>query len=544
MMSSRNRVEEDLRQSEEIFKKAFHASPEALMIRRLRDNAIIDLNPAFEQVTGYTRQEVFRNPNVFFEMLTGPDYNGLIPKLVASGQPVINFEVQFRHRSGETRDALITAEHVEIKGEKCLLVIGRDITEVKQMERSKISAEAAERANKAKSEFISRMSHELRTPLNAVLGFTELLEMEDPTPKQLDNLQHVSRAGQHLLKLVGEVLDIARIEAQQIDLTTEPIEVDSILRECLDLIKPVAQQYEIEVDVVHPPAQSANGRRNGRSDTGGELWVLADRQKLRQTLLNLLSNAIKYNKQDGRVTVKSTHNGDGYGYVRMSVEDTGQGIAPEQMSRLFVPFERLGANRRHIEGTGLGLALSKLLVEAMGGKIGVDSTPGVGSTFWIELPRVVMHSAAGSEAGDKKDEGMNAAVVGVTGITGKVLYIEDNASNLKLVEGIMRHRQAVRLVSAMNGADGVEAARRELPDLILLDLNLPDMHGEEVLKRLQELKEIAGVPVVIVSADANREQIDHLAALGAHSYMTKPLDVQRLLALIDEMLTVKSNPAI
>lgn len=533
MMASRNRVEEDLRQSEEVFKKAFHASPEALMIRRLKDNVIIDLNPAFEEVTGYTRQEVFKNPNVFFELLTGPDYNGVIPRMVASGQPVVNVEVRFKHRTGEERDALITAEPVEIKGEKCLLVIGRDITEIKQLERSRISAEAAERANKAKSEFLSRMSHELRTPLNAVLGFAELLEMEDPTPRQLDNLSHISKAGKHLLKLVGEVLDIARIEAQQIDLTTEPVAVTGILRECLDLIGPSAQQSDVDIKLL--PTQGPPSKSEAQG-SGEDQWVLADRQKLRQTLLNLLSNAVKYNKQGGVVTVRSSHNGNGY--VRISVDDTGMGIAADQMGRLFMPFERLGANRRHIEGTGLGLALSKLLVEAMAGRIGAESKQEIGSTFWVELPRVVIHAAKNSNVDEERHEGMNDAAAGVTG---KVLYIEDNISNLKLVEGIMRHRQGVRLTSAMNGTDGIEAARRVVPDLILLDLNLPDIHGEEVLKRLQKMGETAGTPVVVVSADANRDQIEHLKAIGAHSYMTKPLDVQRLLALIDDLLGQKSK---
>lgn len=534
MISNRNRAEEELKQSEEVFKKAFHASPEALMIRRLRDNVILDLNPAFEQVTGYSRDEVMRNPDIFLTLLTGPSYNGAIPKLLATGQPVVNMEVKFLHKNGETRDALITAEHVDVRGEECMLVIGRDITEIRQIERTRISAEAAERANKAKSEFLSRMSHELRTPLNAVLGFTELLEMESPTPRQADSLKHISKAGQHLLKLVSEVLDIARIEAQQINLTTEPIPVNGILKECLDLIGPSAQQGDvnIEVEPTHGPES-----KDGTTDTS-EQWVLADRQKLRQTLLNLLSNAIKYNKKGGTVTVGSTHNGNGY--VRISVADTGYGIPKEKMGRLFMPFERLGVGRRNIEGTGLGLALSKLLVEAMAGRMGAESSEDTGSVFWVELPRIVQQGLPNSaHDGDNEDD------VDETGdrIKGKVLYIEDNVSNLRLVEGILRHRSGVQLVSAMTGEEGLDVANREKPDLILLDLNLPDIHGEEVLRRLQAMPGMARTPIVVVSADANPGQIENLKANGAHSYMTKPVDVQKLLALLDEMLAPATETA-
>ncbi|MGA7733235.1 MAG: cache domain-containing protein [Chloroflexia bacterium] len=529
MLAACNKVEEDLRQSEEVFKKAFQASPEALLIRRLRDNAVIAANPAFEQVTGYTRQEVFSDPNIFFEMLAGHDYGGVASRLLASGQPVVDYEVQFRHKSGEIRECMLTAEHVEIRGEQCLLVIGRDITDIRQAERVRLAAEAAEEANRAKSEFLSRMSHELRTPLNAVMGFTELMEMEDATPRQLDNLQHIRRAGQHLLKLVEEVLDIARIEAQQINLSPEPIAVEGILQECLDLIGPSAQQGEVEVGMA--PRRETEEKGVARSETG-EQWVLADRQKLRQTLLNLISNGIKYNRQGGSVTVGVEHNGNGY--VRISVTDTGYGIPADQMDRLFVPFERLGAGRRNVEGTGLGLALCKALVEAMAGRIGVESKYGDGSTFWVELPRVVLHSTASGKPGGAWQE---AGPVGDRSrVTGQVLYIEDNLSNLKLIEGVLRHRPGVRVVSSMTGAEGLEAARRSRPDLVLLDLNLPDMHGEEVLRRLREVDGVAQVPVVVVSADANPAQIEHLRSLGVHSYVTKPVDVQRLLALIDDVL--------
>ncbi len=540
MLAARNRVEEDLQQSEEVFKKAFQASPEALLIRRLSDNAVLDVNPAFEEVTGFSRKEVYDEPNVFFELLAGPDYLGVVPNMLASGQPVVNYEVQFRHKSGEMRDALITAENVEIRGERCLLVIGRDITEIRQAERARLAVEAAESANKAKSEFLSSMSHELRTPLNAVLGFTELLEMENPTQRQYENLEHIRNAGQHLLKLVNEVLDMARIEAQQINLAPEPVPVSDILKECVDLIAPSAQRDNIEIRVAsNGPANDgswneAAGKGKGQS---AEQWVLADRQKLRQTLLNLLSNAIKYNHEGGSVTVGSSH--DGNGYIRISVADTGEGISPEQMKRLFVPFERLEAGRRNIEGTGLGLALSKLLVEAMAGRIGVESEQGSGSTFWVELPRVVLRAHDQDRPRDEI-EGSSMDEVTHETTTGNVLYIEDNLSNLKLVEGILRHRPGVKLAAAVTGGEGLEAARQSKPDVILLDLNLPDMHGEEVFRQLRDGETTAQIPVVIVSADASPDQIRHLESLGAYSYVTKPVDIHRLLGLIDDLLGKQS----
>ena len=384
-------------------------------------------------------------------------------------------------------------------------------------ELSQATAEA-DRANRAKSEFLSRMSHELRTPLNAILGFGQLLEMDALSGRQGESVGHILRAGRHLLGLIDEVLDISRIEAGRLRLSLEPVPVRETLGQAMQLVRPSAAAMDVSVQ-----AEAI--------DEG--LHVLADRQRLQQVLLNLLSNAIKYNRPRGTVRVACATTGE---RLRIAVTDTGAGIAADKLARLFVPFDRLGAEATGVEGTGLGLALSKTLVDAMRGTLEVQSAQGAGSTFSVELPVVPAPGAARAAAAVELSEAAAPA------LPRTILYIEDNVSNLRLVESVLRRRPNLTVLSAMQGRVGVDLARDHRPDLILLDRHLPDIDGEQVFQLLQDDPRTRAIPVVILSADAVAAGMQALLARGVRAYLTKPLDVRQLLALIDETLAGERRP--
>jgi PAS domain S-box-containing protein len=398
----------------------------------------------------------------------------------------------------------------------------RDITGRKRIEEALQAAkEEAERANLAKSEFLSRMSHELRTPLNSILGFGQMLERRDLPQDQRKSVDHIMKAGRHLLSLIDEVLDIARIEANRQQLSLEPVHVSEVLGEALALIRPLAQQRPV--------------RLPDRVPADLEAHVQADRQRLMQVVLNLLSNAVKYNRPDGSVELLVGEAGDAEAEGRFvfGVHDTGPGIPPERMEELFVPFSRLGAEEEGVEGTGLGLALSQRLVEAMSGELRVESTPGEGSTFWVDLP-LAQHPLSRLE-GYRESASPSIASRAIGGPR-RVLYVEDNLANLNLVESIFEHRPEIQLLPALQGRLGLELAREHSPDLILLDLHLPDMKGEEVLRELRSDPRTSGIPVLVISADATPGQITRLRLAGARGYLTKPLDLDMFLAEIDAAL--------
>ncbi len=401
--------------------------------------------------------------------------------------------------------------------------IATDITERKRMEEARREAqEAAEKANQSKSEFLSRMSHELRTPLNAILGFGQLLEMDGLRPEQLEGVEQILKGGRHLLDLINEVLDISRIESGRLSLSAEPVRVREALDEVLDLVRPLAAELNVRIE--------------GREGEDGHHHVLVDRQRFKQVLLNLLSNAVKYNREGGSVWV--TFEETAVGRLHIGVRDTGRGIAPKDLERVFTPFDRLGAEQSGVSGTGLGLALSKHLMEAMGGTISVQSVPGEGSTFAVDAQLV--------EPPVVRFEHLDEAVPAPADLSSEpstVLYIEDNLSNLSLIERILIHRPSVRLLSAMQGGLGLGLARQHRPDLILLDLHLPDMPGQEALRQLREDPRTRHIPIVVISADATPGQIERLLAAGAESYLTKPLDVRRFLEIVDGILS-KSDPGL
>lgn len=379
----------------------------------------------------------------------------------------------------------------------------------RNLEQAKVAAEGA---STAKSEFLSRTSHELRTPLNAILGFGQLLETSDLSIDDRHSIEQILKGGRHLLDLINEVLDISQFDTQAATLSMEPVSLTEVLFESVDLVRPSAAAHKVKLEVDTPDAS---------------WFVLADRQRLRQVLHNLLSNAVKFNREGGTVQVSGAETSGKTFAIR--VVDTGPGIAAEKLGRLFSPFDRLGAERTEIDGTGLGLALSKALVEAMGGRIIVESKEGMGSTFSVELEKAVPSAGAGE---------IDAAVGAILppSTAGTILCVEDNAANLALIQRVLAHRPGVTLFEAREGKVGVKLAREHNPSLVLLDLNLPDISGEEALRILREDQRTRDIRVAVISADATPTRIARLLDAGADAYLTKPLKVKELLDLVDETL--------
>ncbi|MBI1744210.1 PAS domain S-box protein [Candidatus Acetothermia bacterium] len=516
----------DRQQTEQLFRRLLETAPDAMVITD-RSGKIILVNSQTEKLFGYTKEELLGQavemlvPERFRHKHSG-HRTGYFTDLQTRPMGV-GLELYARRKDGSEFPAEISLSPLETtEGEILVTAAVRDITERKQAEESiRQAKEEAERANRAKNEFLSRMSHELRTPLNAILGFSQLLEMDQLTPEQQESVAHILKGGRHLLELINEVLDIARIESGQLRLSPEPVNVKDVAQEALDLIHPLATSRKIQYQWAMTEAPN--------------YYVLADRQRLKQVLLNLVSNAVKYNHPEGTVTLACQ---EVPGRLRLEVSDTGPGILPERMDRLFTPFDRLGAEQTGIDGSGLGLALSKRLVEAMNGTIGVKSTWGSGSTFWVELP---LAKDPDDQLEQMNEELLKPAATDVLSKTHILLYIEDNLSNLKLVERVLAHRPGIKILSAMQGQLGLDLAREHRPDLILLDLNLPDLQGDEVLQRLQENPDTSSIPVLVISADATPVQIKRFLAAGVRGYLTKPLDIKKFLAILDEIILKKTD---
>ena len=381
----------------------------------------------------------------------------------------------------------------------------------------------ADKANRAKSEFLSSMSHELRSPLNAILGFAQLMETGLPllTSPQRGSVNHILRAGWYLLDLINEVLDLSLIESGKLSLSVEPISLPEILEDCHTLIQPLADKRGI---TLHFPAKAE------------VLFVTGDRTRVKQVLINLLSNAIKYNREGGTVQVTCQEMDDGV--LRIGVQDSGNGLPPEKIAQLFQPFNRLGQEDSASEGTGIGLVVSQRLMHLMGGDIGMSSNVGVGSLFWVELQRstpplwiykLALHHAA------------PAAVEAPCGQQRTLLYVEDNQANMDLAEQLIARRPDMRLLGAGDGMRGVLMARQHLPDLILMDINLPGISGLQALKMLQEDARTRHIPVLALSANALPRDIERGLEAGFFRYLTKPVRVAEFMEALDQGLALAAQ---
>jgi PAS domain S-box-containing protein len=476
---------------------------------------ITDVNKQMEALTDCTRDELIGAP--FKNYFTDPERAAASIHMVLSEKKLTNYELTARARDGRTTVVSFNATTFYDRDRKLqgVCAVARDVTERNrldqalnetnvQLERAKV---AAEKANAAKSDFLSSMSHELRSPLNAILGFAQLMETASPkpAPAQAARITQILQAGWHLLKLINEILDLAVIESGKVSLSLEPVSLAEIMSECRTMMEPEAQQREI---VMTFP----------RFDRPSFVW--SDRTRLKQIVINLLSNAIKYNKERGTVSVECSE--AGADRTRISVRDTGNGLTPEKLAQLFQPFNRLGQEASGVAGTGIGLVVTKQLAELMAGVLGVESSYGAGSVFWVEM----RSSAPAKLAAEAAPEEMGAPKPSNGTRLRTLLYVEDNPANMMLVEQLIARRTDILLLSAVNGTLGIGIARASRPDVILMDINLPGISGTEALKILREDPLTAHIPVVALSANAMPRDIELGLQRGFFRYITKPIKVK------------------
>ncbi len=541
----RQRQETALRLGEARYQRIAAHTPGMVYQFRLRPDGAFSfpfVTEGCRELFNVDPQEIYENPLMVIDILHEADRGTLFPAILASAQTMTAFRWTGRYvtRAGETRWMRAESRpELQPGGDVIWDGIMFDISELQRAQEATVAAkDEAEKANRAKSEFLSRISHELRTPLNAILGFSQFLQRQQPAGDATghDCLGHIAKAGTHLLGLINEVLDISRIEAGHVELAPVPISVGAAVAEAFALVRGQADERGISLRLEQP----ASARR---------LRVLADPQRLKQILLNLLSNAVKYNSNGGGVRVGCTRvdraPGEERTFLEIAVSDDGPGIPADKLGRLFVAFDRLGAEYSSVPGTGLGLVLSKCLVEALGGSVAVESEPGGGTTFRVRLP-------AGAAVTDRRTRvhpparpgGGAPVLTPAFRQEHRVLYVEDNLSNLALVELLLEGHPQITLLKATCAADGLRILHRQPPpDLLLLDLHLPDLPGDEILSRLRQDPDehLRRLPVVVMSADATAASVERLLALGADDYLTKPLDLPTLLATLQKHLETEGK---
>jgi PAS domain S-box-containing protein len=518
-----DRSEERRHESETFLDTIIENIPGVVFIKDAAQLRFIRLNRATEHFLGYPREQLLGKSS---EELFSPEEAAFFTEKdreVLAGHRVVDIPHETvttrsgRRRTLHTRKIPLFDAHGT---PQYLLGVSEDITEQHAQQLALAEAkESAERANQAKNTFLSRTSHELRTPLNSILGFAQLLEMSELSELDRESTNHILGAGRHLLALINELLDLSRAESGELSLSLEPIELAPLIAEVTSLMAPLAAERSLAIEQrVEAP----------------ELRAMADHQKLRQILLNLVSNAVKYNKEGGGITIAARA---GVGReVEVAVIDTGPGLSSEDLERIFLPFERLHAENSEIEGTGIGLTLSAALAVAMGGSITAQSELGRGTTFILHAPGVdqrfktsasVTEGALPSQRPEPSSEPGEGPM--------RVLYVEDNLANVEILERYVARRAEIELQIAITGQLGIDLARLHHPDLILLDLHLPDIGGDEVFERLRADPETATIPVIVLSADASPGSVNRLLKRGVTAYLTKPVDLSELGALLDEV---------
>jgi PAS domain S-box-containing protein len=491
---------------------------------------ITDVNKQMEALTGCTRDELIGAP--FKNYFTDPERAEAGIRRVLFESKVTDYELTARARDGMETVVSYNATTFHDRDRKLqgVFAAARDVTERKRLEQTQqlmnVELErakaAAEKANLAKSDFLSSMSHELRSPLNAILGFAQLISSETPPPttSQMACIDPILRAGWYLLDLINEILDLAQVESGKLALSLEPTSLEEVMNECQAMIEPQGQRRGIVMTFPH---------------FDSPCFVHVDRTRLKQVLINLLSNAIKYNCPDGAVAVEFSVTGD---RIRIGIRDTGAGLAPDMLQQLFQPFNRLGKENSGEEGTGIGLVMSKRLVEMMGGSIGVESTVGQGSLFWFDLnsalaPRLDVSVAQCPQV---------ARVPVQNGVALRtLLYVEDNPANFSLVEQLVARRHDLRILGAKDGCIGIDVARERIPDLILMDINLPGISGIDALRILREDPLTAHIPVVALSANAMPRDIEKGLGAGFFRYLTKPIRIDEFMDTLDTALEFASR---
>ena len=492
---------------------------------------ITDVNKQMEALTGCTRDELIGAP--FKDYFTDPERAEAGIKRVLSGSRVTDYELTARARDGKETVVSYNATTFHDRDRKLqgVFAAARDVTERKrfdqtlqennvELERAKA---AAEKANLAKSDFLSSMSHELRSPLNAILGFAQLMisDTPPPTPAQVASIDPILRAGWYLLDLINEILELAQIESGKLALSLEPTSLAEVMAECQDMIEPQGQKRGIAMTFPSFAEPS---------------FVDADRTRLKQVIINLLSNAIKYNRSNGSVVVACSAGAPDR--IRISVRDSGAGLPPDMLQQLFQSFNRLGRESTAEEGTGIGLVMSKRLVELMGGEIGVESTVGVGSVFWFEL-----NSATAPMVDHVEAMAIAHPEVPLGALLRTLLYVEDNPANLKLVEQLIARRPDMRLLSARDGSLGIQLARDHQPEVILMDINLPGISGIDAMKILRHDPVTAHIPVIALSANAMPGDIAKGLQAGFFRYLTKPIRIGEFMDTLDVALDFAEQTA-